>query len=463
MRYDLTVGGVALLSFFTRYASKTKVMKQYLMFTSFFVYLNLAAQPTYLLESDLTPASFYFSLGAYIKEGHNNELFLYAPHYDDSLMTPGFACLKLNDEGGLVAAKHISIDTIDLSFFQPSHYDQAGDKSLVSFRVSFSNIGGFSGFCLYDFVNDSSFGKKIPQNSLYHDCLATFVSDQQFISLNIVSVSGSQSNYISSYSVEAQDLNLLWSYSYIVSDLDSISFEGMSLVYSAAVFPNGDISILFSTEEVQLSKLRLLRIDSMGNIINAFKVELPPAYYHPDLTGIAHFIDSMGNIIIGGSAYPFGAGENKAFVLKLSETGEFKWVRYFEAENFDTYILKCSSPPSGEVFFTFVATGNLPVIFGKLSPEGDLEWYKGLSFYRPVIYVNSSGSTYFSSQRKYYEDGSWEDGTLLIARADSLGEIENCPQYEACLDVVEGDFVETVPLLCEKLEKPPMEDLNFYA
>ncbi|WP_456371322.1 hypothetical protein, partial [Thermodesulfatator atlanticus] len=437
-------------------------MKKHLTVISFFICLNLLAQQTYLLESDL-PVSFFFSpLGYHIKEGHNNELFLCAPHYDDSLMTPGFACLRLNDEGGLVAAKHISIDTFDIAAFYPLYYyDQKGDKSLFSFRVTVFNMGTLSGFCLFDLENETYFGKKNPWNFMYNSCLPVFVNDQQLISLNLIGPPTSFNNHISLYDIET--LDWLWSYSYIFLDPDSTNFEGFSRIYSSKVFPNGDISVLFTTESPNMAsqlKLRLLRINVSGDIINAFKIELPLNY----LSSISYFIDALGNIIISGLGFPFDEEfEKKAFILKLSETGEFKWLRYFEAENFEPYSLKCSVPSNGEVFFTFVATGNLPVIFGKLSPEGDLEWYKGLSFYRPVIYVNSSGSTYFASQRKYYEDGSWEDGTLLIARADSLGEIENCPQYEACLDVVEGDFVETVPLLCEKLEKPPMEDLNFYA
>lgn len=154
-------------------------------------------------------------------------------------------------------------------------------------------------------------------------------------------------------------------------------------------------------------------------------------------------IDANGNVYLAGrrlqAANPTGTANRywEGFVAKLDSDYGLLWSKRLTAEAFEAADIGIQASPDGHVVFTYVTWGDLPVISGKISPDGDLLWYRGYEFYRPQISIGTDSSIYFATFRKYFPDGSWQDGASLLAKTDPNGDIDGCPQFAACLSLVD--------------------------
>ncbi|RME57175.1 hypothetical protein D6779_09220, partial [Candidatus Parcubacteria bacterium] len=123
---------------------------------------------------------------------------------------------------------------------------------------------------------------------------------------------------------------------------------------------------------------------------------------------------------------PFG------IIFKLSENFELLWAKKIIVENFFPARFSAEILPDQSLLFVYYAEQELPVIVGKINPNGELLWHKGFEFYQPVVSILDNGSIIMTSGTKYFPDGSSEPG-FLVAKTDTITNIDDCPQLNSCL------------------------------
>ena len=234
--------------------------------------------------------------------------------------------------------------------------------------------------------------------------------------------------------LNTQDGTTEWSYFY-----RPIDYSASGTLLDLDLLPGNLMSILrgpytFSSSFLPSSFL-LFQIDFSGDFIRS-KGQLSDS-----IQVLMQTVDALGNVYISGRVGDEDQSEETSgFIAKLDSTYEVVWAKRFFAENFPCTDLVIETTPENELFFAYVTEGDLPIISGKLTSEGELLWNRGYSFFKPAIAINPDGAIYFAGGKKYYPDGSWEP-YVQIARADAEGEFEACPQFDACLEVYDMDFV----------------------
>jgi gliding motility-associated-like protein len=221
---------------------------------------------------------------------------------------------------------------------------------------------------------------------------------------------------------------------------------------------DGNIYLLGYRSGVSASSLRfILKLDSSGQVLGSVGFNSSDPFFVPQ--GI--HIESGNNILIFGGVNDiseYGNVYDASFILKFSPDLEFLWGKRLEAEHFDYLNMDVSAFPDGRLFFVYATPGDLPVLAGEISPDGELLDYRGYSFFDPLIRIGADQSIYFASNFKYLPDGSKEPAPLL-AKTDSEGNIEGCPGYSACLELLDTE-VTPFALTWEVEEAPVLPMAN---
>ncbi len=155
-------------------------------------------------------------------------------------------------------------------------------------------------------------------------------------------------------------------------------------------------------------------------------------------------VDQSDNIYVVGqisrdSADWLYPNDREGFIAKFSPDLELIWAKRLSAENFEFEGLKHRVFPNGDVLFVYNTDGDLPVIVGKMDTDGNLLWHRGYSFFNPEVDIGTDGSIYFLSSKTYNPDGTSYPATIL-AKADPNGDIDGCPQFDACLQLFDMDI-----------------------
>lgn len=195
------------------------------------------------------------------------------------------------------------------------------------------------------------------------------------------------------------------------------------------------------------SKYFVLSLEDTGEVISS-KSYLIPSDSMDVQTIQGDSFDNIylsGRILVDTAGHKYSSNTDHGYITKLDADLNVLWSKELVAEQFPCYDIDIATFPNGEIAFTYVTYGDLPVISGRISTDGELLWERGYEFYRPFISMSPDGSTTFLTSRLYNPDGTWQSGTL-VARIGPDGSLPECPQFDACL------WLEDMPLELEDLE-----------
>ena len=115
------------------------------------------------------------------------------------------------------------------------------------------------------------------------------------------------------------------------------------------------------------------------------------------------------------------------------------WAKRLSAENINHWGQSINVRKNGDIYFTYYDSGDFPVIAGKIDSNGNLISYKGYAFFRPALETGTDNSVFIMGTRKYLPNGSTKEATL-IAKSTPDGTFENCPTFDACLNLYDFDL-----------------------
>ncbi len=417
-----------------------------LLFLAFWLSLKIQAQDSYLYEvvGPFSNIPTFFNIES---SGYDEVGLQFISLVEDTL---GWGFVLLDEVGNLVEKKHIHFGNQQWTHVLPFSYKYLSGNYLLSFRAirGYSTI---SGFVCADLVNDVYWGRK----SINHP-LGPIVSQSVF-------VSGEQ--LITSYYIDGQSglasFNVLeqsqvWSNGFKLFHPDS-SVSLIDKILGLSVFPDGSVSVLVNRSDDWYA-VNALVISMDGELLTSVDLKFVEELSISP-TKLTQIVDTEGNVFISGIGIDSLSGSQETFIVKFNQQYEFIWKKVFKVDHFPFYDLKIAPADDGGVLFTYATTGDLPVIYGKISSDGDLLWYKGFSFYRPRMTILSDGSVAFLSGKKYYENGDWEPA-IMLAKTNVEGEIENCPQYDACVELEAKEDVIVSPVSWITEEGPILDSFE---
>ncbi len=383
----------------------------------------LTAQNSFLREiSGLEGLGFFHPL---ISNGANGDLSVVLP------MDGGFALLVLSPEGNAIESYNVSATNQD-SYWMTRRYNRAGNYQLVG-GGGLLVLGDVPYPSFLIFMVNTETGEKWAKKVFNTDVMAATASVVN--TDKVVMPYYLEGNYVGQfYSMGLSFLDLatgneIWSYYYRPEMLQSYDYF---IFNNAEEFPNGDFSVLLNrgNEHGQRGAFFLNRMSIDGDVKKSVVIE-----QEEGLVINRHDTDAMGNVYLSGGIDSPELGYKEGFVAKMDKDYHLLWAKKLTAEAFPLFSIKLKVFPNGEVVFAYVTLGDLPVIVGKISTDGDLSWYRGYSFYTPEITIGQDSSIFFSSPKKYFEDGSSELSPI-VAKTTPGGIIEGCDQFDACLDLV---------------------------
>ncbi len=148
---------------------------------------------------------------------------------------------------------------------------------------------------------------------------------------------------------------------------------------------------------------------------------------------------------------------NSALLIKLDHNLNFIWAKKYHAENFKYYTATIRKTPSGNLLMAHTTLGGYPVVLTELDPNGNIIIQKGYPNYSPRIIIMSDGSYLMASQGSGVDSvGQFTNNLAVIAKTDSLGNIEGCENYPTCLEVSDT----TIEFGTFHIEPHPILDLE---
>lgn len=104
----------------------------------------------------------------------------------------------------------------------------------------------------------------------------------------------------------------------------------------------------------------------------------------------------------------------------------------FFADYFNYARAELAALPDGSLALAYSTRGAYPVILAKLSQSGEIIWQKGYALYEPLVKVFSDGSLLMATRFHFDEQGRLSR-KAIIAKTDTLGNIEGCETSLTCL------------------------------
>lgn len=215
--------------------------------------------------------------------------------------------------------------------------------------------------------------------------------------------------------------------------------------YSSANYTttnNQDISILgggSTGNGTQLGNF-ILQLSPEGEVIKSYGFVFPGPYalyqFH------VHEYDSAGNVILAGrhnEVLADGSIKRSGIIAKYDPDFNLVWAKILAADFFTHYKISIQVLPTDEIDFSYSTEGEFPVIIGRLNKDGVLEQYQGFAARSPLIYTASDKSLFILSGTPSDLVSPDGHGALLI-KTDPNGNVEGCPQYPACLELIDFDL-----------------------
>lgn len=156
--------------------------------------------------------------------------------------------------------------------------------------------------------------------------------------------------------------------------------------------------------------------------------------------------------------YPFNNNKENLLLIKLDFDLNIVWSKVFYAEEFEFNNASISIAENGTLTFGYSTFGYFPTILAKLNQKGEILWQKGYPLFQPELDQFSDGSMLMMSRQSI----SIDTIINIISKTDTLGHIEGCETFEACLEVADislttGDFnIEITDATWDTVEAPEL-------
>lgn len=397
----------------------------------------LFGQTNYVKEITLTSGEsitdFFISGGATLSD---NSLSLYISPFNNLLTEDPFILIKLSPTGNLESAYSIGTNTLYSSQLNSVYgVDKCEEKDALVYRGHPQIDSSRSALIVMDEDANTIWGKQF-----YPDLKSITTRES-------ISFSNSGNSIITSYyhdyftgDLSAPKLGL---YNAASQNGESIFHyyyhtvfpQNFQRYYSDQIISRQDegFSILGKTETWNDF---VLKIDSLGNPLFSTGIE------DTNVSLEQHAIDQFGNTLVIGRYLKFpqlGLLGHTAILAKFDSSLNLLWSKELNFDFFPCDLTSVGLYPDGSIFFVVNSVGTYPIVIGNISSEGDLVWQKGFSLGHGQAIVKSNGSAFFTNNRKYLSNGD-QINALIVASLDSLGELNDCPQIDACLEVVDIDL-----------------------
>ena len=260
-------------------------------------------------------------------------------------------------------------------------------------------------------------------------------NDSKVIYPILSNTSSSNNDYTGFTLLDLATGSLIWSNFYINTSLDWDLFTPISFIS----LPNsGYISLCRSRYLNTGGTLELLKIDQIGNVLKSVNLK-------SNGNNISHVplsemnTDQDGNIYVPAGINNPDLGYNEALIIKLDSDLNFIWAKRLHAENFSLLSFNIKTFQDGSTVFSYATFSDLPIIVGKISSEGQLLWHRGYGFFDPRMGISRDSSIVFYTYLKYLDNGETAISNILVKTTPD-GEIEGCPQFDACIELIDIDI-----------------------
>ncbi len=360
---------------------------------------------------------------------------------DSSFNNKGIIFSRFSDSGEVIESKMLRFSTSPVDLFytyailltDASWYE---NKLVLVFARLFLEDGlayVHQAFCVYDLSTGEYWTETLVLDEL--DLGNNFgFSSAAFSSGNLFVIPNWWGDTVKVFKYDVSTQSQVAAYSYfnaLGSDYD--------LVRALDLFPSGDLSVLLEEDDL----LTFLKITGEGEVVAGKQMVSNPLSINSSL---GQKIDDQGNVYVTGifskNINP-SETQNVGMIFKFDSSYQLMWAKELQVEQFEASRIAIQLDGESNLIFTYTATGDLPVIYGKLDANGNLLEYQGFSFYDPAMDILADGSVFFFSPKRYLSDGSSEEA-FVVAKTDVDGQIHDCPQYPACIEIVDRDveFVE---------------------
>jgi gliding motility-associated-like protein len=171
----------------------------------------------------------------------------------------------------------------------------------------------------------------------------------------------------------------------------------------------------------------LLLTDTLGEVLRSIQLEQ---------VRIDKIVPSQssGFFALGSTSFYSGTSGNSRdlLLIRLDDNLNVLWSRVFFADHFDYTRAELAALPGGTVALAYSTQGAYPVILAKLDATGEIIWQKGYPLYEPLLKVFSDGSLLMATRWHFDEQGN-RFQKAIIAKTDTLGNIEGCETSPTCL------------------------------
>lgn len=323
-----------------------------------------------------------------------------------------------------------------------------GAYYMSSARLFASQQSSVAAAFVYNKNTGSLWGKQTALTNLPRPAFLSSIRDQVILNQYFAALPGSNSPDRLGFSCFDADTGYPnWEWFYKKSGVDSLR---RNVCLDIKETPEGRISTVVRGFSYRLPPYHvvhsLLRLDEAGVPVASAGITGSDVYFSN------HDIHTDGSILLSGT------NNQDAFIARLDSNYNVLWAKRLLAEQFPVAGIRVKAAPDGGALFVVYTQGDLPVISGKMSPQGELLWYRGYPFFEPVVSIANDGALYFFGSKKYETDGSWEYAPVL-AKTTPDGSIEGCPLLPACIRA------EDMPLPLEPFEwvaepSPPLPDIS---
>lgn len=234
---------------------------------------------------------------------------------------------------------------------------------------------------------------------------------------------------------------LIWNTAYRY-DGGSENFRGLQIHELA----NDELSVLGTASSNYANYLLNLTPD--GDVIRSVGVLKDSIEFQ------VHSIDSEGNTYIGGRKEDSTDYFN-GLILKLDADLRPIWSKKLVADRFSCIRLVLENLPNGNLAFSYTTLGDFPIIVGVISPEGELLQYQGYGLSFGQMKISQDNSFYLGTHGL---SGSTLDFYSLIVKTDTQGNIEDCPQFAACIRLEDFELPLS-PWSWTRHATPPLPDV----
>ncbi len=387
---------------------------------SIFLYTTLAteasAQNLPFQKSSVIPG-FHFGDVLVNEEGDIKGI-TYTPPYTST--TPKMVFFDVYESSDTFSAIEIyppQIGSILFSFFDKGEYQHSSINILQNIISSTGPL-----FIHYDTQNNSVWGKT---GSTYTNW-GSFTTDIYGNTLLLFTKWNSYGK-INLYYLDPEG-STIWEKGIWFSkpELGSFRIKPLDVVFDAETNSFFVLGAFITLNDTQGDRSFILQIHNNGDIGNHI------------ITGAVDFkeIKINGNdlFLIGKAKDSTGITGNdyNAITARFKTDLSSVWTKIFYGEAFEYYRASLQILNNGSIVLGYSTTGFFPAVLANLDTDGNILSLKGYPFFNPEIEVLSNGSLLLASYKQITPEGELST-YMTITQTDSLGQLDNCPIYPACL------------------------------